>query len=85
MLKVNIVSKKKVKVKITKETVDQFLSDHPELPSVIKCVHLKNKPRMFLSVCLKKHFVFTDTYPECKKCKQINRFTNSILKLNRGD
>lgn len=85
MISVKVIHKTKSDINITESMIRDFVNNNTELPHTIGCVHLKNKPVMFLSVCLKKHFVFVDIYPECKKCKQINKFKSDILKFIGGN
>ena len=82
MLSVRIKHKPKGTVKLSNTCIEGFIDSNKELPRRIRCNHLKNKPLMFLSVCLKKHFVFVEIYPECRNCKQMMVFENKLLKFS---
>ena len=73
------VKKRNNKVRFTEQDVDGFIKDSSNLPRYIRCMHLKNKPMMLLPVCLKKMFVNSDMYPECKGCKQVGKYKRDIL------
>ena len=78
---VTIKDKKRKSIKVTESTIEDFISSSTDLPKIIRCVHLKNKPMMYLSVCLKKFFVWTDKYTECKGCKQLSKYMSRIERL----
>jgi hypothetical protein len=76
---INKVSEKK----FSEDVINAFI-DATQFKLIFLCKHLKNKPRMRTSVCLKKHFVFTDRYPECSKCPTMETFRESLLMFERS-
>jgi hypothetical protein len=75
----------KVSDKVFSEAVVEAFIENTEFKLIFLCKHLKNKPRMRTAVCLKKHFVFTDRYPECSKCPTMESFRKSLLAFERSE
>ncbi len=79
MLTAKCTINKKKPIKFTEPIIEGFLQDYADLPHNHRCNHLKNKPLMILSVCFKKHFLLTDTYPECKNCKTLDKYRKELI------
>ena len=83
MLTANCVVNKLSEKKFSEEVINAFI-DATDFKLIFLCKHHKSRPRMHTTVCLKKHFVFVDRYPECSKCPTMEDFRKSIAEFERS-